>query len=112
MRIKNALITLALLVMLGAAIGVGAVSAEDQEGNDQDIEIIDLDEGNPDENVEATDFDPALDHDIMKDPTEGEGQKAATGSVPMQTTGVPLLPALISALMISSGLLSSARYRS
>lgn len=109
MRIKNALITLTLLLMLGAAIGVGTVSA--QENEDGDIEIIDLDEGNTDENVETTDFDPALDYDIMEDSTESEGQEASAGSVPMQPTGIPLLPALISALMISSGLLVGARYK-
>lgn len=109
MRIKNALITLTLLLMLGATIGVGTVSA--QENEEGDIEIIDLDEGNLDENVETTDFDPALGHDIMNDPAESEGQEAAAGSVPMQPTGIPLLPALISALMISSGLLAGARYK-
>ncbi|MDI9624124.1 MAG: hypothetical protein QFX38_04495 [Methanothermobacter sp.] len=98
-----------LLLMLGVAIGMGTVSA--QKNEEGDIEIIDLDEGNLDENVEATDFDSALDHDIMNDPAESEGQEAVAGSVPMQPTGVPLLPALISALMISSGLLVGARYK-
>lgn len=94
-----------MLVALGATICLGTVSA--QENEEGDIEIIDFDEG-LDENL--TDFDPAINTDTMMNSTEGESQEATAGSVPMQPTGTPILPALISASMISVGIIAGAKY--
>ncbi|BDH80237.1 hypothetical protein MTTB_p170 (plasmid) [Methanothermobacter tenebrarum] len=108
MRIKNALITLMLLAILGASISVGTVVA--QENNDEEIIIDESEDLNEDvENDEGleedlTNFEPAID-------TESEGQEAAAGTVPMQPTGAPLLPVILSVTLIATGLLASVRYK-
>ncbi|HPQ05426.1 MAG TPA: hypothetical protein PKZ88_08190 [Methanothermobacter sp.] len=121
MNRKNAVITLLLLAILGATIGVGTVSAQEND----DIQIIDLDEideGLEDDEMEVTDFDQALDYfddyypynsdqAIDHEENGSQSQEAAAGSIPMQPTGIPLLPALISVFMIFSGLLKSAKYK-
>lgn len=60
MRVKNALVALLLLCVLGAAIGVGTVSAQE---SDEDIELIDLDEGLEDDADNVEDFDESFEDD-------------------------------------------------
>lgn len=109
MRMKNVLITLMLLVVLGASIGTGTVAAQE---NDEDIELIDLDEGLEDD-ADNGESDESFENDgeVEKTSLDQSSGDVVAGSVPMQPTGAPILPALFSTFMILSGLLAGTRYK-
>lgn len=103
MRVKNALVTLLLLCVLGAAIGADTVTAQE---NDEDIELIDLDEGLEDDADNVEDFDESFEDDgeVEKTSLDQSGGDVVAESVPMQPTGVPMTYAIISVFMTLSGL--------
>jgi len=103
LRVKNAVVALLLLCVLGAAIGVGTVSAQE---SDEDIELIDLDEDFEDNVDDGEDFDESFEDDgeVEKTSLDQSGGDVVAGSVPMQPTGVPMTYAILSVFMTLSGL--------
>jgi len=102
LRVKNVLVTLLLLCVLGATIGVGTVSAQE---NDEDIELIDLDEGLEDD-ADNGESDESFEDDgeVEKTSLDQSGGDVVAESVPMQPTGIPMTYAILSVFMTLSGL--------
>jgi hypothetical protein len=97
------LVTLLLLCVLGAAIGVGTVSTQE---SDEDIELIDLDEGLEDDVDDGEDFDESFEDDgeVEKTSLDQSGGNVVARFVPMQPTGIPMTYAILSVFMTLSGL--------
>jgi len=108
-------IKLAILFMLVFALSVGAASAADEDGTTDDNPLLSIDPSVDEILLEAADDDEAVDgilvpldtedEDILISPAPTSNQTNTT--IPMQTTGAPIIPIALATLMAAGGVIAA-----